>query len=89
MVRLARATGAQPISAFVERRGGARFHTTFGPPVELIQAEDEKAALLANLRRLDELISSIIVPRLEYWRMLPIFRFDRLPILFAATSLSW
>src|SRR5262249_7632077 len=67
-VRLARATGARPISAFVERRRGARFHTTFGPPIELIQAEDEKTALLANLQRLDELISSIILPRLEYWR---------------------
>jgi lauroyl/myristoyl acyltransferase len=89
LVRLARATGAQPIPAFVERRCGARFHTTFGPPIELIQAEDEKTALLANLQRLDELISSIIRPRLEYWRMLPAFRFDRLPIVFVATSFAW
>jgi len=89
MVRLARATGAQPISAFVERRRGARFHTTFGPPIELIQAEDEKTALLSNLQRLDAFISSIILPRLEYWRMLPAFRFDRLPIVFIATSLAW
>lgn len=89
MVRLARATGAQPIPAFVERRPGARFHTTFGPPIELLQAEDEKTALLANLQRLDELISSIILPRLEYWRMLPAFRFDRLPIVFITTSLAW
>jgi hypothetical protein len=51
--------------------------------------EDEKTALLANLRRLGELISSIILPRLEYWRMLPSFRFDRLSIIFAATSLAW
>jgi lauroyl/myristoyl acyltransferase len=77
MVRLARPTGALPIPAFVERQRGARFHTTFGPPVELVQAEDEKTALLANLQRLDELISSIILPRLEYWRMLPTFRLDR------------
>jgi KDO2-lipid IV(A) lauroyltransferase len=76
MVRLARATGAQLIPAFVERQNGARFHTTFEPPIELIRAEDDKTALLANLRRLDELVSSIILPRLEYWRMLPTFRFD-------------
>jgi KDO2-lipid IV(A) lauroyltransferase len=77
MIRLARATGAQLIPAFVERQRGARFHTTFGPPIELIRAEDEKTALVANLLRLDQLISSIILPRLEYWRMLPTFRFDR------------
>jgi KDO2-lipid IV(A) lauroyltransferase len=77
MVRLARATGAELIPAFVERQSGARFHTTFGPPIELLRAEDEKTALAANLQRLDELISSIILPRLEYWRMLPTFRFDR------------
>jgi len=88
MVRLARVTGAETIPAFVERQSGARFLTTFGPPVELVQAEDEKTALLANLQRLDGLISSIIVPRLEYWRMLPAFRFDRLPIFFAAAALA-
>jgi Kdo2-lipid IVA lauroyltransferase/acyltransferase len=89
MVRLARATGAQTLPAFVERQSGARFLTTFGPPVELVQAEDDKTALLANLQRLDGLVSSIIVPRLEYWRMLPAFRFDRLPIFFATTAFAW
>jgi lauroyl/myristoyl acyltransferase len=76
VIRLARATGAQPIPAYVERQGGARFHTTFGPPVELVRGEDEKAALRANLQRLDELISPIILPRLEDWWMLPGIRFD-------------
>ena len=76
VVRLARATGAELIPAYVERRVGGRFHTTFGAPIELIRAEDEKAALLANLRRLDELLSSIILPRLEDWWMLRGLRLD-------------
>ncbi len=76
VLRLARATGAQPIPAYVERQTGARFHTIFGPPVELIRGEDEKAVLLANLRNVDELLESIIVPRLDQWWMLPYLRFD-------------
>jgi Kdo2-lipid IVA lauroyltransferase/acyltransferase len=76
VLRLARATGAQLIPAFVERRGGARFHTTFGPPVELIRSEDDKADFTINLRHLDELLASIIVPRLDQWWMLPYLRFD-------------
>jgi hypothetical protein len=70
VLRLARVTGARPIPAYVERQTGARFHTTFGPPVELIRGEDEKAVLLANLRNADELLESIIVPRLDQWWML-------------------
>src|SRR5215469_14758395 len=70
MLRLARATGARPIPAHVERQTSARFHTVFGPPVELIRGEDEKAVLLANLRNVDELLESIIVPRLDQWWML-------------------
>jgi len=76
VVRLARATGAQPIPAYVERRGGARFHTTFGAPVELIRGEDPKAALIANLRHLDAIISPIIFRRLEEWWMLPGLRLE-------------
>jgi Kdo2-lipid IVA lauroyltransferase/acyltransferase len=76
ILRLARATGAQLIPAYVERQRSARFHTTFGPPVELIRGEDDKADLLANLRHLDELLASIIVPRLDQWWMLPYLRFD-------------
>jgi len=76
VLRLARATGARLIPAYVERQTGARFHTVFGPPVELIRGEDEKAALLANLRNVDELLESIIVPRLDQWWMLRYLRFD-------------
>jgi Kdo2-lipid IVA lauroyltransferase/acyltransferase len=76
VVRLARATGAHPIPAYVERQSGARFHVTFEPPVELIRSDDPKGDLLANVRYLDELISSIVVPRLDQWWMLPYLRFD-------------
>ena len=76
VLRLARATGAQPIPAYVERQTGARFHTIFGPPVELIRGEDDKADFITNLRFLDELLASIIVPRLDQWWMLPHLRFD-------------
>jgi KDO2-lipid IV(A) lauroyltransferase len=76
VVRLARATGAHPIPAYVERLAGARFHTTFGPPVELIRSGDNKADFLANMARLDELITSIVVPRLDQWWMLPYLRFE-------------
>jgi len=76
VVRLARATGAHPIPAYVERLPGARFHTTFGSPVELIRNGDDKADFLANMARLDELITSIVVPRLDQWWMLPYLRFD-------------
>jgi Kdo2-lipid IVA lauroyltransferase/acyltransferase len=76
VVRLARATRAGLVPAYVERRDGARFHTTFGPPVELIRGEDQKAVLRANLRHLDALISRIILPRLEEWWMLRGLRLD-------------
>ena len=56
VVRLARATGADPVPAYVERLPNARFHTTFGPPVELI--------------------TSIVVPRLDQRWMLPYLRFE-------------
>ena len=75
-LRLARATGAGLVPAYVERRRGGRFHTTFGPPIELIRSEDEKADFKTNLRHLDELLESIIVPRLDQWWMLPYLRFD-------------
>lgn len=67
VVRLARATRARPIPSYVERLAGARFHTTFGPPVELIRNGADEADFLANMARLDELITSIVVPRLDQW----------------------
>ena len=76
VLRLARATGARPIPAYVERQSGARFHTVFGPPVELTRGEDEKAVLLTNLRNVDELLESIIVTPLDQWWMLRYLRFD-------------
>ena len=76
VLRLARAAGAQLIPAYVERQRGARFHTIFRPPVELIRGEHEKADLIPNLQQLDELLASIIVPRLDQWWMLPFLRFD-------------
>lgn len=76
ILRLARAAGAQLIPAFVERQRGTRFHTIFGTPVELVRGEDEKTDFKTNLRHLDELLESIIVPRLDQWWMLPYLRFD-------------
>jgi lauroyl/myristoyl acyltransferase len=76
MIRLANLTGAQAIPAYVERQRGAHFHTTFGAPVRLLRGGDETAAHLANLRNLDAVISSIILPRLEDWWMLPGIRFN-------------
>ena len=76
VLRLARTAGAQLIPAYVERQRGARFHTIFGPPVELVRGEHEKADFIPNLRQLDELLASIIVPRLDQWWMLPFLHFD-------------
>jgi lauroyl/myristoyl acyltransferase len=76
VVRLARATGAHPIPAFVERQPGARFHTTFGPPIELVRNGDDKADFLANMAKLNELITSMVLPRLDHWWMLRFLQFD-------------
>lgn len=76
VLRLARATGAQLIPAYVERQGSARFLTVFRPPCQLTRGEQGKVDFTANLKQLDELLSSIIVPRLDQWWMLPYLRFD-------------
>ena len=69
-VRLGWASGAVIIPAFVERLGGARFRTTFLPPIEL-PGERTEAALTENVRRLDAAVAAFFVlPRLDQWYML-------------------
>lgn len=67
IVRLAAASGAAVVPAYVERLGeGARFRVTFLPPVEL--AAD--APTIANVRRLDEVITPLVLAHLDQWYML-------------------
>jgi len=68
-VRLAWASGAQIVPAYVERLGGARFRTNFLPPVELV-TEGAPGALLENVQRLDRTITPIVLGRLDQWYML-------------------
>jgi Kdo2-lipid IVA lauroyltransferase/acyltransferase len=76
VVRLAHASGATIIPAHVERRGGARFHVVFGAPVAL-SGDGSEAGLLADVARLDALITPIVLAHLDQWYMLHDFRFDR------------
>ena len=68
-VRLSWASGAVIIPAFVERLRGARFRTTFLPPLDLL-AEQTQEALLDNVRRLDAAVAAMVLPRLDQWYML-------------------
>lgn len=68
-VRLSWASGAVVIPAFVERLGGARFRTTFLPPIELL-ADQTEEALVGNVKRLDGVVAGMILPRLDQWYML-------------------
>jgi lauroyl/myristoyl acyltransferase len=81
VVRLAQASDAVVIPAYVERHARTRFHVVFEPPVVLPDAlaggADAQAALLANVARLDALITPIVLARLDQWFMLHDFRFDR------------
>src|SRR5260221_520052 len=74
VARLALASGAVVIPAHVERcakgagaGGGARFHVTFEPRVELIRGGDEAATLATNVATLDALIAPIVLARLDQW----------------------
>ena len=71
IVRLAWASGAAVIPAYVERLDGARFRTTFLPPVELVpRGKQSNVALLENVHRLDRVITPIVLANLEHWYML-------------------
>jgi KDO2-lipid IV(A) lauroyltransferase len=75
VVRLARASGAAVIPAHVERRGATRFHVCFAPPVEFSGAAGDD--LMADVHRLDALITPIVLAHLEDWHKLHDLRFDR------------
>jgi KDO2-lipid IV(A) lauroyltransferase len=77
VVRLALASDAIVVPAYVERHAGTRFRVCFEPPVELLRAGDTDALLRENVRRLDALITPIVLARLDQWLMLHDFRFDR------------
>jgi lauroyl/myristoyl acyltransferase len=77
VVRLALASDAVVVPAYVERHARTRFRVRFEPPVELVRAGDADALLLENVRRLDALITPIVLARLDQWLMLHDFRFDR------------
>ena len=77
VARLALASDALLVPAYVERRGRTRFHVCFESPVELARDGDADAVLLENVGRLDALIAPIVLARLDQWLMLHDFRFDR------------
>ncbi len=92
VVRLARASGAAVIPAYVERHDRTRFHVVFRPPVALgpmtegvtkggtegaDAAAGDAAAVLAGVATLDALITPIVLAHLDQWFMLHDFRFDR------------
>lgn len=71
IIRLAWASGAAVIPAHAERLGGARFRVSYLPPVELVpEGADAAAALAENVRRIDRLITPIVLARLDQWYML-------------------
>lgn len=78
IVRLAWASGAAVIPAYAERdteRGGARFHVSCLPPADLLPAGGD-AALTENVHRLDDIITPIVLDRLDQWYMLFDYRRD-------------
>jgi KDO2-lipid IV(A) lauroyltransferase len=66
IVRLAGASGAAVVPAYVERLHRARFRVTFLPPVEL----PAHAPLADNVRRLDAVVTPLVLARLDQWYML-------------------
>jgi Kdo2-lipid IVA lauroyltransferase/acyltransferase len=77
VVRLALASDALLVPAYVERQAGTRFHVRFEPPVELARDGGAETVLQENVRRLDALIAPIVLARLDQWLMLHDLRFDR------------
>jgi Kdo2-lipid IVA lauroyltransferase/acyltransferase len=77
IVRLAWASGAAVIPAYAERLGGARFRVTYLAPVELApEGEDPAAQLAENVRRLDCIVTPLVLARLDQWYMLLEYRGD-------------
>jgi len=75
IVRLAWASGAAVIPAYAERTGGARFQVNYLPPADLLPAGgDPEACLAENIRRLDRLITPIVLAHLDQWYMLLEYR---------------
>jgi KDO2-lipid IV(A) lauroyltransferase len=71
IVRLAWASGAAVIPAYAERSRGASFQVTYLPPVALAPAgNDPAASLTENIHRLDDVITPLVLDRLDQWYML-------------------
>ena len=71
VIRLAWTSGAAVIPVFVERLDGCRFRINCLPAVELEPAGDNgAAALVQNMRRLDRIITPVVLARLDQWYML-------------------
>jgi lauroyl/myristoyl acyltransferase len=71
IIRLAWASGAAVVPAFAQRLAGARFRVTYLPSVGLAPPGNDAAAALAeNVRRLDAVVTGLILPRLDQWYML-------------------
>jgi lauroyl/myristoyl acyltransferase len=76
-VRFALASGAAAIPAYAEGLRGARFVVNFLPPIDFVPPQSDKPeALLENVRRLDRLITPIILTRLDQWFWMPHLRLD-------------
>lgn len=71
IVRLAAASGAAVIPAYAERMDRARFRVVYLPPAELAEAADDASAMLVeNVRRLDRIITPLVLDHLDQWYML-------------------
>jgi KDO2-lipid IV(A) lauroyltransferase len=76
IARLAAASGAAVIPAYVDR-DGARHRVTFLPPVELAtEGGDSAVRLIENVHRLDRIITPLVRDRLDQWYMLFEYRRD-------------
>jgi KDO2-lipid IV(A) lauroyltransferase len=76
-VRFAWASGAAVIPAYSERLKGARFVINFLPPIDLVPADPHNPdAALENVRRLDRLITPIVLGRLDQWYWMPHLRLN-------------
>lgn len=68
IARLAAASGAAVVPAYVERLDGARFRVTFLPPVDLAAGRGDMT--IENVHRINEVITPLVLARLDQWYML-------------------
>ncbi len=77
IIRLAWASDAAIVPAYAERLGGAKFRVTCLPPATLMPEGDAPGAALAeNVRRLDAIITPLVLAHLDQWYMLLEHRTD-------------